>query len=196
LAWTLIDGNNFRVHEPSIDHILISAGLESSEGHDAIANNDALKVDLLSLSVLVVQIDQHSQIGDVLASVGFPSDEEEVLSVLWELGEEIEQGIEVVVGRFSVVVGVVLFQVVGVAYACWWLEEEQVGTFVPWVVVFFQTVANFVVNSVLEVVGSDFLDESLIRHGVPRSELQPGPPLSHRVRGSELFAPLTDSTKT
>ena len=31
---------------------------------------------------------------------------------------------------------------------------------------------------------------------LPKSELHPGPPLSHKVTGSELLAPLTDSTKT
>ena len=53
----------------------------------------------------------------------------------------------------------------------------------------------FVVYAVFDVVGTDLLDEAWVVGCVPMSEEQPGPPFSHRVTGSLLLGPFTDSTK-
>lgn len=67
----------------------------------------------------------------------------------------------------------------------------------PGVRILCQTVTSGVIFPIFQVVWSDFLQETCImmKHQ-PSMEEQPGPPLSHMVTGSELFAPFVDSTNT
>jgi len=64
----------------------------------------------------------------------------------------------------------------------------------PRVLIFCQVIANLIVNSIIKLIWADLLQETYVRESVPNRELQPGPPLSQRVSGSLLLAPLIDST--
>jgi hypothetical protein len=145
---------------------------------------------------LVPDVDLHCQVGDVLPRVGLAGDEKLSALELRELLEEVDDCLECVVGGVVVVVLVLSVGIEGVSHSCGRFEEEEVGDVVPGVLVLRQIVALFVVDAVLEEVGSDLLDESCVVDGVPSREEQPGPPLSQRVRGSLLSLPLADSTKT
>lgn len=61
-----------------------------------------------------------------------------------------------------VVVNVCSVKVVGVTYACWGLEEEEIGGTVPGMRVEGQVVALAVVDTVLEIVRTDLLDKTWI----------------------------------
>lgn len=145
---------------------------------------------------LAVLVDQHSQVGDVLASIRFSSDEEFVLGVFGVELEEIQEGVVSIIGCDCIVVLEGGVQVVGVAHSCRRLQEDEVGDQVPTVRIGNQLVSQFVVHAVFQVVGSYFLQISLVVELVPRRDEQPGPPLSQRVTGSLLPLPLADSTKT
>lgn len=107
LAWRFINWHNLRINKTTINHILVSAGLQSTETHNSIPNNNALKVNLLSLSIFIIHINKNSQVRDVLSCIGLSSNKEIIFSVLRIFVKEIEQSIEVVICCFGIIVLVV-----------------------------------------------------------------------------------------
>lgn len=91
------DRYDFRVDESSINHVVVGVEADSPEVHHSVADDDTLQVNLASFSDIVVGVNQHSQIGDILAGIGFAGDEESTAFILWELVEEVDNSIEVVI---------------------------------------------------------------------------------------------------
>jgi hypothetical protein len=71
----LVKWNNIGIDEPSVDHEFIVAELEGLKIDDSITDDDAFQIDLFLCDV-VVGIDQHGKVRDVLSGVSFTGYEE------------------------------------------------------------------------------------------------------------------------
>lgn len=101
--------HDFWVDKIPVDHILDRALLQLvvAEIDDSVADEEALEVDLGlggSAGVEVEVVDAEGQVRDVLAGVGLACDPEVGLLVLGVEGEEVLEGVEVVVHGGHVVV--------------------------------------------------------------------------------------------
>jgi hypothetical protein len=98
LARSIEDIYNIWIDERPIDHVLVGTERNSLEVHHSIAHKNGFEIDLGALSDKVVCIDQHCQVGNVLACVGLSCDEENILPVFGKLGEEVDDSVETVIG--------------------------------------------------------------------------------------------------
>lgn len=108
----------------------------------------------------VVLEDLHCQIGNVLACVGLSSYKEFTIFILRKFLEEVYQREDVVAGCHCVSVRVVFLEVVRVAHSCRRLKEEQVRRTMPRVRVRSQVVSLLIVDTILQVIRTDFLQKS------------------------------------
>lgn len=61
------------------------------------------------------------------------------------------------------------------------------GFFMPRIRILIELISYFVPDSLLEEIGTDFLEVAWMGDDVPSKEEHPGPPLSHRVRGMSAY---------
>jgi hypothetical protein len=108
---------DFGIDEGTIDHVLYLIVRKSKEIHNSVANHHPFQIDR-RLRVKVVLIDQHSEVRNVLASIGLACQPKRVALIFRVELEEVKQSIHVVYGRSHIAVVEGLIVVVRIAHPC------------------------------------------------------------------------------
>lgn len=161
-AGVLIVTEDLGVHEGVVNHVLCLTILELAvlEAHDAVSDQNPLEVDDSCLSPGVELINLDSQVRDVLACVGLAGNPKLVGEVLRVLLEEVLERVEVVLAGVVVVVLVGGVKVIRKSYSSRRLEKEQVGKVVPRELVPREVVSLLVVDTLLQVIRPNLLQET------------------------------------
>lgn len=123
----LVDGagylpveDEFRINKLVVDHkvSLRLYNVSILESHDTVTNQLSPYLNSYERIPTVVLVDEHSQIRDVFACVRLSGKPEVVFGVFFELGEEINNSFEVVLGNLGIVVGEVFLKVDRIPNSC------------------------------------------------------------------------------